>query len=242
VQNPDKSVTATPILADHASHRAGLREIFQRTVRPGGAFLQFARFRLSLYEDFRIERHVDRLVERGIALQTLAIAMLFLHLAPRVDGALRSFGDKRSRQKKANALRAPIEILKEFQFLEEGFPEDQKVLGGMVAPSLVTDTLEHYAFIVESGDLIRKVAGISSLGDVVKYGFALSVHEITGKYLDKQVSAITGAAFLDHAYDETSHRVWRTRSSRLAAPAAFVADVLVVLNEVVQKQMLDPVK
>ena len=89
--------------------------------------------------------------------------------------------------------------------------------------------------MLNGGELLFEVLEANSLTEIAKFALAATVNSATGRFYDREVSALTGAALQKSDYDETAHRVWRIRNfDRLAkTPARFAVVLLETLNDVV---------
>jgi hypothetical protein len=70
-----------------------------------------------------------------------------------------------------------------------------------------------------------------------KYLLSAYVKRITGKFHDKEVSALVGNATSTDGYDETAHRMWRSRNySRIQKQCSSLVDLIVDVGPVIGKE------
>jgi hypothetical protein len=228
-------------LAEFAAYVS--QQLEQFGARDSEAFRQWSVYRLHLLSDFNIQGDVDKLSNRGIAIQTIALAMMAINIAPGFDYFLKQhFGDRKTRRTKTETIEAVIPVIREFAKLQEGFmeqktPEEFFKTWKIPHPDSVVKALEYYIFLLNGGELLFEVLEANSLTEIAKFALAAAVNSATGRFYDREVSALTGAALQKSDYDETAHRVWRIRNfDRLAkTPARFAAVLLKTVNDVVTR-------
>jgi hypothetical protein len=167
--------------------------------------------------------------------------MMFYSFSPMIDHVARSmFGENRERKRKSKILFEAIEILKEL----EGFMDAQSLPSaleflqefGYPLPSSAAEGLRKYAEMLFFRERLLKALDANSGQEIAKFTLASAVHRITGKYHDREVSAIVGAIRNDQNYDETSHRVWRIRTlPRLNRTVSPLPIILYALNVVLKE-------
>jgi hypothetical protein len=82
---------------------------------------------------------------------------------------------------------------------------------GVPDPASMIYALKLYASVLSMLESAQEESGAASSDMLVKYLLSAYVYRATGRFYDKEVSALIGAA-LDPNYDETAHRVWRNRN------------------------------
>ncbi len=200
-----------------------------------------AGFRKSL-KDAYTEGHFNRLLKLGVQEETLIPILLFFSLFPSVDLTLRNFlGEPRERKRKAKALRDAARVMDEIAALTPAGADEIAGNGTnahlLSTPKLTADSLHFYANFLFIYEQLRQALDVNSGEEVAKYSFAASVKLITGKYHDREVSAIMGVILGKRDYDETAHRVWRTRTVRRLNPTcSFFPTLIHAFNSAVAKQ------
>lgn len=181
--------------------------------RKGGKFTQWIDWQLSHLHEFHIEADIQRLIELGINKETLGLAMFLISMAPALDHFLKDmFGDKRTRRKNARSLGTAASILEAMNKILPDSPDMMAL--GIPGIGATAKGIRSYSSMLVWGEAIYGFVGANSLLEVVKYALAGLVKNRTGKFHDREVSALTGAALQEYAYDETRHRVWRIRTHR----------------------------
>ena len=203
---------------------------------PHPALAEWAEYRLKLLEPYNIAQELNRVEELGIRKETLAILLMAINLSPGLDyGFVKLFGDKRTRQKHAAALLAPIPTLK-ILLNSMGNSAEEFKRTSLATPARAISDLKFFSSFFVMGEKIYEFLGVNSLFELSKFGLASLVHETSGNYLDQEVSALTGAALQKEDYDETGHRVWRIRNfPRLQKSVPFLTKLCVAFNNVLSK-------
>jgi hypothetical protein len=93
-------------------------------------------------------------------------------------------------------------------------------------PAIVIHTLRTYASLLQTFESSQKSTAVASSDMFAKYLFSAYVYRATGRFHDEEVSALIGAA-LSVTYDETAHRVWRSRNyKRIDKSISSIAEML----------------
>jgi hypothetical protein len=179
-------------------------------VRKHDKFSKWMESKIALLEEFNITPDLQRLVNLGINRETLGIALILIHMAPNLDHFFKKiFGDKRTRQRSARSLVTAAGILDSMNKLVPGGPDS---IGKIPSIETTMVGVKHYALMLTWGEPIYEFIGAHSIVELAKYALAGLVKSKTGKFHDREVSALTGAALQKLHYDETAHRVWRIRT------------------------------
>lgn len=179
-----------------------------------------------------IVQDVLRLESLGVRREPIAMAMKAIKLSPFVDNSFGQLGDKRTRQRRAKRLLAPVSDLRD---LAKAFGEPPALISQNIPdPARIISELEILSSMLSWGDFLYDSLGANHLLEVSKFGLASLVRETTGKFLDSTVANLIGAALDHHRYDETGHRVWRIDNyQRLQQNAPVVTRILTALNALV---------
>lgn len=199
------------------------------TCAPDSALRRFSQWFFKSRESFHIESDLKRLSDLGIRPETLAPIMMLMHLSQGFDAMFREFGDKRTRTSRSRKLLSPISALEELAPLfGDQLPPNS------LPPAEIISGLKFLVSMQHWGEWLYEFLGANSLLEVSKFALASLVYEKTGKFLDREVSSLTGAALGNYDYDETGHRVWRIQNyKRLQQSVLFSSRFLCALNEVV---------
>jgi len=104
-------------------------------------------------------------------------------------------------------------------------------------PSVTIRALRFYASSLRKFDRISNDTGISSSDMLAKYAISAYVHRASGGFHDAEVSTLIGAV-LRSVYDETAHRMWRSRNyERIDVGFSFLPNLLVGIGVVTSSQM-----
>ncbi len=104
-------------------------------------------------------------------------------------------------------------------------------------PATTIHALRFYASSLRKFDRISDETGISSSDMLPKYIISAYVQRATGGFHDAEVSTLIGAV-LRSVYDETAHRMWRSRNyERIDADFAFLPKLLIGIGVVTSSQM-----
>jgi hypothetical protein len=195
--------------------------------------IEWSRLYLQSLESFNIHPDIDRLEGLGIRRETVAIAMMAIKLAPHFDDMFGSLGDKRTRRRRAKTLLSPIPVLQDLAAIF-GKPPAELPMDKIPNPTKLISELKFFSSIFNWGEWLYEFLGVNSLFEVSRFALASLVFEITGKFLDREVSNLVGASLGDYDYDENRHRVWRISNyERLQRNAPIATRLLVALNTVV---------
>ncbi len=179
-------------------------------LRKGGKFSRWMEWRLDLLKEFHIAADIQRLVDFGINKETLGVALMLINMAPAIDYLFKDlFGNKRTRQQNARSLVTAAAVLESMSKLVPGMPDGLNKIPSLEA---TTNGVKHYALMLTWGEPIYDFIGANSIVELAKYALAGLVKNKTGKFHDREVSALTAAALQKSDYDETAHRVWRIRT------------------------------
>ena len=99
-------------------------------------------------------------------------------------------------------------------------------------PHTVIKALRLYTRLLRSFENIADESGINSPESLAKYLISAYVKRVTGTFHDPEVSALIGS-ILKENYDETAHRMWRSRNySQIEASSSSLAQLLLGIGKV----------
>jgi hypothetical protein len=203
-------------------------------VRKGPEFSDWADLRLRLVDEFGISGDVEKLIKLGITRETLAVAIFVINLAPAMDHFFKEMlGSKRARMRDVKSLTKAAEILRRIGSV---LPEMPEMILGIPGVPLTAKAVDHHATMLIWGEVIYSFLGANSVLEVAKYALAGFVKRAIGRFHDREVSALTGAALQKSDYDETAHRVWRIRAyPRLEKSVPIAPRLLQAFNSVLSQ-------
>ncbi len=207
-----------------------------------GQLLQHGRiFAGMLLQDFELNEataDLKRLSNLGVREETIFVALLLFAFMPYIDTILQgAFGDMKERKRKAKTLLEAAAIMDEFAGNTPSFVEltvqNNPSLKSIPIPREPADALHLYANVLFIRDQLRKALDVNTGEELAKYTLAGAIHRITGKYHDREASAVFGVLLRKPDYDETAHRVWRIRTfRRLNRSCAYLPIILHAMNAV----------
>ena len=197
-------------------------------------FRVWTRSLLKGWKTFDINSDVERLGTLGARRETLAIGMMLIKVSRQFDGMFDQFGDKRHRRRRAKALLTPVPVLEELGKLFGDVSADLRESRYFPDPARAISDLHILSYLYRGGEWLSELLGANSLFEVSRFALASLVHDVTGKFRDREVSKLTGAALFDYDYDENRHRVWRINNyKRLQESIPIATRFLVAFNTVV---------
>jgi hypothetical protein len=204
------------------------------SIDPDSSLNQWSRLFLQSFDDFNIKPDIERLMSLGVRHQTIAIAMMGIKFSLPFDRMFGQFGDKRTRHRRAKALLASVPVLEELARLMSDLPLDLPAGDKFPHPVKIISQLKFLSSTLGWGDWIYEFLGANSFFEVSRFALASLVREVTGKFHDREVSSLTGAALRIENYDENRHRVWRISNyKRLQGSVPLATRLLMALNTVV---------
>jgi len=200
-----------------------------------GSLTGWAAWRLQRLAEFHLGPGIKKLASAGIRRETIAFGMYFVTISAPLDLLLKDlFGGRRTRMRDAMALERAAGILRRMSDALPNLPEMMKSLPSF---ALTARALEAYCVMLVWGEAASTITGVGSCQEMAKYSLASVVKRVSGKFHDREVSAMTGAALGNYDYDETAHRVWRIRTyDRLERSFPLAPMALQALNNVMQRQ------
>jgi len=202
--------------------------------RRGGKLTEWVEWRFQELAEFRLGPSVEKLTSAGICRETLGFGMGFVWVSRVLDYCLKDlFGDRRVRMRDATALKRAVEVLTRMS----GAIPNKAEVKGLPSFEATAKSLETYSMMLVWGEALYAFTGAGSCQEMAKYSLASVVKRVSGKFYDREVSAMTGAALGDFEYDETAHRVWRIRTyDRLEKSFPLAPMALQALNNVLMRQ------
>ncbi len=156
----------------------------------------------------------DELTASGCRPEILVLAVRTIpaaHKWARIWQAI--FGqDVRERERKARILEkaaAQLESVYAPLNMDASFPWPANAGS---PPLAVINSLHFQARVLRMFRKIPAESGKFSLEDVCKYCVTAYVFRATGRHHDREVSALIAASSATSYYDETTHRMWRSRN------------------------------
>jgi hypothetical protein len=100
-------------------------------------------------------------------------------------------------------------------------------------PATTIRSLRVFAAVLGSVDTFSKETGVHSPASFSKYVISAYVKRTTAEFHDREVSALIGSALNAGPYDETAHRMWRSRNyDQLEKALSFIPDFVVGIGAV----------
>jgi hypothetical protein len=181
----------------------------------------------------------DGLVHDGCRLEPLALVVRVIAWSSRVRSFWQAMFSKSAseRERKARILdkaATQMESLYSPFNMDASFPWPDH-LGS--PPLAVIGSLRLHARLLRMFRAIPAETGEFSLEDVCKYCLTAYVLQATGRNHDREVSALIAAVLDTSYYDETTHRMWRTRNyARLTKHHHKITNLLWAIHVVLARE------
>jgi hypothetical protein len=184
----------------------------------------------------------DELCEAGCAPQVLALIIALLRYSPKLTGlGTVVLGDPDKREKAFRSLERASTALEEI-FGETLTLEDEKVRAdflriGRVPPSRLVSEIRFYAKLLAFAEWLPAELQLNSIVELAKYILAGYVERATGRFCDRNVSALIGDTVGPADHNEVAQRMWRYRNyERLKVNFQGFPELLFDLTFVVTRQ------
>jgi hypothetical protein len=229
---------------DESFYQAVLAALLEAGVNPTHPFWKVVTCNIQKsFADAGAEVDLKRLQHFGVFKETLFVAMFLFGLLPTLDVMLKdSFGDMKDRRRKERVLREAAAIMEEYGKtgeLAERLSQGHNIKDPIPPTKGLAEALHYYANILFMREQMLDALDANSGTELAKYAIASAVKRITGKYHDREVSAVLGVYQCNPDYDETAHRVWRIRTvARLDSKASFFPVFLHALNTALQQSSI----
>jgi hypothetical protein len=157
------------------------------------------------------------LCANGCVPEILAPLVAFLRWSPKLeDFWTKIYGnpnDRRRVRKSLEKTAKAIEGLFAFSIsLEDEEFVSQAAKFGRIAPARLASELKLYASVLELCDRIPRETQTRSLADFGKFSLTDYVKQVTGRFHDRNVSALIAETIGPADYNEVAHRMWRARN------------------------------
>jgi hypothetical protein len=185
------------------------------------------------------DREFQDLVIAGCEPQLLALLCLAVGWAPKLNWIRRAIGAARRRDQLLRTLDKSAKMIEPIleglglEFQSPSWTVDSEIVDiRTLYLSLLT-----YAEALRWEKNLASEVGELSFVDIGKYLLANYVKTVTGKYHDREVSALIGAKLGNADYYETSHKAWRHRNHhRLGHAFSELARFLFAIHSVLWQQ------
>src|SRR5262249_33354114 len=176
----------------------------------------------------------------GCVPEVLATFLGLIRFAPRMNELWsETLGRIDRRQKALRLLAKAAEALKDF-YIEFPVPANANTpiakTGQNWAPSILSEIESHnqkWALF----DLVAAEAKVNSIPEMAKYLLVAYVKRATGRFHDRNASALLGEILGSVNYDEVAHRMWRNRNyERLEQALSMCSDLLLDLSLAVSRR------
>jgi len=179
------------------------------------------------------------LCKGGCLPQVLAAIIVLLRFSPLLERFWAEMvGSPDNRQKATRTLEKAASTLED---LFGGFiaSEDENQRAefrkiGRLSFSSVVSELRFYIKFINAAERISADTGSHSLQEVCKYLLSSYVRRMTGRFHDRNVSALIGEIYGPSDYEEVAQRMWRKRNyQRLDKHLSFIPSFLVAMSVVI---------
>jgi hypothetical protein len=178
----------------------------------------------------------DELCTHGCAPEILAALIASFRFCPNLENFWTEMvGHPDHRQKTTKTLEnAAVALETLFGRFIESEDEHQRTefikLGRLPISSVVSE-LRFYIKFITFAERFSVCTESTSLAEICKYIFAGYVKRSTGRFHDRNVSALIAVLTDSQGFDEVAHRMWRSRNyKRLDKNFSWIAALLVAMN------------
>jgi hypothetical protein len=181
----------------------------------------------------------DELCKDGCLPQVLAAIIVLIRFSPLLETFWAEMvGSSDNRQKATRNLEKAAATLEGlFGGLIASEDENQRAeflkIGRLPFSSVVSE-LRFYIRLINGAERIAADVESHSLQEVCKYLLSSYVRQMTGRFHDRNVSALIGQTYGPSDYEEVAQRMWRNRNyQRLDKHLSFMAGFLVAMSVVI---------
>lgn len=149
-------------------------------------------------------------------------------------------GNRRQREHHIRELNSTADLIESLFKIAKVDPDRENKLWpdeNLTPPWKLVDDLRMYATLIGSFDNVSRETNVRTPLDLPRFLLVEYVHLRTGKWRDREVSALLQAGDPDGNHDENSQKMWRTRNyKKLHKHYGPFADLLSVLAEIISLQ------
>ena len=183
--------------------------------------------------------YFDTLCAAGCPRQVLAFVVALLRFAPCIENFWTEVvGRPRKRERVVRVFETAASTIEE-AFKEMIEAEDSvrpQTFALFDRPSHVAGQLRLYCRIINFAETLSTDTEARSIREMVRFVLSSYVKRATGRFHDKEVSALIGAVEGRVDYDEVAHRMWRNRNyPRLSKHLSKATDFLFAMGTVIAR-------
>jgi hypothetical protein len=181
------------------------------------ALKQWATQQESLLASPGARTDFEELHANGCVPELLAILVAFLRWSPTFeDFWSKVYGGSEDRRRLSKSLEKTARRFERlFLFsiqLEDKIPILKFEKLGRINPARLVSELRMYARMLDFIDRLPRETQTRSLADFGKFSLTEYVKQATGRFRDRNVSALVAEAIGSPDYNEVAHRMWRSRN------------------------------
>ena len=183
-------------------------------------------------DDFR------ELAAKGCVRQILAALLALLKWSPRVEVFWKQlYGNLEQRRRTRRSLEKASSMLADLFRFTIPLEDDEFAEGlaetGHLSPSRLVTELKLYSSTLDFLDRFPRETHTRSFEDFLRFVLIDYVKETTGRFRDRNVSALLGEVVGPSDYNEVAQRMWRNRNyRRMKKHYPLLSELLVTLGQV----------
>ena len=181
----------------------------------------------------------DELVGNGCVPQVLAFLLAFLRWSPKLEDFWRKvYGSHDGRQRVRRALVKAAAALEQLFSFTISLDDEELAAGfsefGRLTPSRLSSELKEYASMLDLLDRFPREAETRSRADFLRFLLIDYIKAATGRFRDRNVSALIGEILGPFEYNEVARRMWRHRNyNRMKKHYSRISDILLRFGQVI---------
>jgi len=172
----------------------------------------------------------------------LASLVGLIRLSPRIENSWKAFfGASERRKKTIEALEKAAAALEEafgdVISVEDETQRSDFARVGCLPPSRLVAQTRLYVSLLNMTEAWAEIAELHSLEEFTKYLFVGYIKRATGRFRDRNASALIGEIFELPAYDEVALRMWRSRNyERVDKHVSWIPDLLLDMGNDIRNE------
>jgi hypothetical protein len=200
------------------------------------ALISWAKEEAKALETWSARADFDELCTHGCRPEILAVLIASFRFCPYLENFWTEMvGHPRNRQKTTKTLEDAAVALETLfgRFIKSDNEKQRAAFAKLrrLPISAVVSELRFYVKFITLAERFSARSESNSLTEICKYAFASYVKRSTGRFHDKNMSALIGALTQSSDFDEVAQRMWRSRNyKRLNKHFSWIPALLVAMS------------